>query len=60
VDPKYLIDNSSIISGTDGTWHLDYCTTCDEWGHDSCDFEEGWEPTSPGYYDPFDDDYIDE
>jgi hypothetical protein len=59
VDPKDLIDRS-IVSGSDGTWHLDYCTTCDEWGHDSCDFEEAWEPTSLDYYDPFDDDYVDD
>jgi hypothetical protein len=54
-DPKDLIDHN-ILLGSDGTWHLEYCTTCEEWGHNSCNFEEAWEPISPDYYDPFDDD----
>jgi hypothetical protein len=38
-NPKELIDHS-ILSVSDSTWHLEYCTTYEEWGHDSCDFEE--------------------
>jgi hypothetical protein len=59
INPKDLIDQS-ILSGSDGTWHLDYCTTCEEWGHNDCDFEKAWEPISLDFYDPFDDDYIDD
>jgi hypothetical protein len=62
MDPKDLIDHN-MLSGSDGTWPLDYCTTCEEWGHNDCDFEEfeeAWEPISPDYYDPFDDDYVDD
>jgi hypothetical protein len=39
MDPKDLIDNS-IVTDSDGTWYLEYCSTCEEWGHDSCDSQE--------------------
>jgi hypothetical protein len=55
-DPKELIDDN-IAASSDGTWHLEYCSTCEEWGHDSCDSQEDWEPISPDNYDPFDEDY---
>jgi hypothetical protein len=55
-DPKDLIDHNQF-SGSDGTWHLDYCTTCEEWGHNDCDFVEDDDWGSPTHYDPYDDEY---
>jgi hypothetical protein len=61
-EPKDLIDHN-LLSGSDGTRYLDYCTTCEECGHNDCDFTDDWEPggpTSPSHYDPFDDEYVDD
>jgi len=58
-DPKDLIDHNQF-SGSDGTWHLDYCTTCEEWGHNDCDFVEDGVWGSPTHYDPYDDEYVDD
>jgi hypothetical protein len=59
MDPKDLIDHN-LLSGSDGTWHLDYCTTCEECGHNDCDLIEDWGPASPTHYDPYDDEYVDD
>jgi hypothetical protein len=59
-DPKDLIDHNQF-SGSDGTWHLDYCTTCEEWGHNDCDFiDDGAWGGSLTHYDPYDDEYVDD
>jgi hypothetical protein len=63
ISPLDIIDKS-IALDSDGTERLEYCTYCNEWGHDIfiCDYpEHEWQPTfSDQDYDLYDDYYNDD
>jgi hypothetical protein len=63
MSPIDIIDKSIALE-SDGTERLEYCTYCNEWGHDTfiCDYpEDEWRPTFTDHdYDLYDDYYSDD
>jgi hypothetical protein len=63
MSPIDIIDKS-IVLDSDDTERIEYCTYCNEWGHDTfiCDYPgDEWRPTFTDHdYDLYDDYYSDD